>query len=146
MGASGSQSHPIGLGMSGLGSGLAGSNFLLGGMGLQRAGAALPFLSGSVMSRLLPQPSLSVLNPSFNQSTAGDGGAAAGSSGGVAMGSMAARISGAQVRDDRKRMIRLVWQDPKEKTPSAAVTSFCGEMNYLAGAQFTSFLVQHYKY
>ena len=146
MGASGSQSQPIGLGMGGLGNGLAGSNFLLGGMGLQRAGAALPFLSGAVMSRLLPQPSLSVLNPSFSQSTGGDGGAAAGSSGGVAMASMATRISGVHVRDDRKRLIRLVWQDPKEKAPSAAVTSFCGEMNYLAGAQFTPFLVHKYKY
>jgi hypothetical protein len=98
------------------------------------------------MNRLLPQPPLSVLNPSFSQSTAGDGGAAAGSSGGVAMASMATRISGAQVRDDRKRMIRLVWQDPKEKAPSAAVTSFCGEMMNLAGSQFTPFLVQNYKY
>jgi hypothetical protein len=27
-------------------------------------------------------------------------------------------------------MLRLVWQDPKEKGPSVAVTSFCGEMSY----------------
>ena len=27
-------------------------------------------------------------------------------------------------------MLRLVWQDPKEKGPTIAVTSFCGEMSY----------------
>jgi hypothetical protein len=36
----------------------------------------------------------------------------------------------ARANDDRKRLLRLVWQDPKEKGPSVAVTSFCGEMSY----------------
>ena len=73
-----------------------------------------PWLSAAAMNRLMPQPTAGVLP-----------------SGGGAPGSVAgADANPVQLQAERKKMLRLVWQDPKEKGPTVAVTSFCGEMSY----------------
>ena len=80
-----------------------------------------PWLSAAAMNRLLPQPTAGIL-PS--------GGGAPGSAAAAPGSAAGAGANPVQLQAERKKMLRLVWQDPKEKGPTVAVTSFCGEMSY----------------